>query len=245
MAAGQGKRMNSELPKVLHKVDGLPMLVRIINQASKLNPAKIFVVVGKHVDIIGETLSLHNIDNVQFVVQKEQLGTGDAIKALLPAFSEGDMDATNIILNGDAPLITFGTIDAIYRHFVANTYDLQITCIDSDTPAGNGRIISNEDGLICQRIVEEKDCTDEQRLINVVNCGIYVATVRTLVKLVPMITNNNKQNEYYLTDIVELAISSGHPVGLYQLDKSKQVELSNVNTREQLDTVNRLVTNYK
>ncbi len=257
MAAGLGKRMRSELPKVLHKVDGTPMLVRIINQASLLNPDKIFVVIGKYIDIIGDTLELYNVKNVQFVIQKEQLGTGDAIASTLSLFGE-DPNSTNIILNGDAPLLSFQTISDIYNNFVKNKYELQITCINTTDPTGNGRILKSSDGTFC-RIVEEKDCDAEERAITLVNCGIYVATVGTLIKFIPQIRNENAQHEYYLTDIVGLFLADGlatseagpqrkltegsSGLGLYQLDQGKQVELSNVNTKEQLDALNELVNN--
>src|SRR5690606_23889416 len=147
----------------------------------------------------GETLALYHVaDNVQFVIQKEQLGTGDAVKAVIPFFTDADPDATNIVLNGDAPLLTSDTINGIYRNFIENKYKLQITCISSDCPSGNGRIVTDEAGAFC-RIVEEKDCTDAQRAITLVNCGIYVATVKTLVTYIPLIKNDNAQQEYYLT----------------------------------------------
>ncbi len=232
LAGGLGKRMKSELPKVLHCVNGVPMLVMIIRQCLIINPKKILVVVGKYKPIIESTLHKFGIlDKINFAIQDEPLGTGHAILCTLDQLTQ---EGINVILNGDTPLLTADTILKIIQTFRKNSSKLQITSINNPNPTGSGRIILDKDGNFIN-IVEEKDCTDIQKLINLVNVGIYTAKNSILKRYIPLIENNNAQKEYYLTDIVKIYLKTEtDSVGLIKLDKSKLGEIINVNTKEQL-----------
>lgn len=240
LAGGLGKRMQSTLPKVLHKVHGKPMLVRIIEQAHKLNPHKILIVVGQYKPIIEETLNGYVLpNNIEYAIQDVAQGTGDAVKCTIDHLDIND--GYNLILNGDTPCLTYETIKQMCDQYVNDESDLQITSINLPNPTGCGRIIKNSNGVF-QSIVEEKDCTDEQRQIKLVNVGIYVVSINAIKKYIPQIKNNNAQNEYYLTDIVELYLSDNPDkiVGLVELSSDHIKEIANVNTKEQLDELNKL-----
>lgn len=231
LAGGDGKRMGSELPKVLCPVKGEAMVVRLIKQVLKLNPDKIIIVVGKFHQMIREEIEKHVQDErIIYVIQQTPLGTGHAVKCTLSEFS-GEVD--NIILNGDVPMIQSETVLQIYQKYLEEKVKLMITSISLAEPKGNGRIVKDALGLF-QEIVEEKDCTPEQRQIKLVNCGIYIVKSSILQKYITMIGCSNAQNEYYLTDLVKLYDG---PVGLYELPAEKEMEIYNVNTKEQLEFV--------
>jgi bifunctional N-acetylglucosamine-1-phosphate-uridyltransferase/glucosamine-1-phosphate-acetyltransferase GlmU-like protein len=232
LAGGVGKRMKSDIPKVLHKVHNTPMLIRIIQQSIKLDPIKIIIVVGKFKNIIKNSVDFYIADSyypITFVDQYEPLGTGDAVKQTLECL---DNDSYNLILNGDTPLISYDLLKKIQYNFLNNNYDLQITSINLFNPTGNGRIIKNNG--VFEKITEEKDCNEQEKEITEVNVGIYVCSCKLLCDYIPKITNNNMQNEYYLTDLVDICSNNNQKIGLYQLDSKYIREIMNINTPEQL-----------
>lgn len=231
LAAGNGKRMNSPLPKVLHVINGETMIVRIIKQVLKLNPDKIIVVVGKYFAQIKEEIEAHISTPITYTVQEQPLGTGDAVRSTLHLF---DKSVTNIILNGDVPLLQAETIQSIYRHYLSKKSKFQVTSINLDVPTGNGRIIMDDCGLF-KEIVEEKDCTDVQRSVTLVNCGIYICCSDILIEYIPKIKCDNAQGEYYLTDLVKMYEKNNNAIDLFVLDKDKEIEIYNINTASQLD----------
>jgi bifunctional N-acetylglucosamine-1-phosphate-uridyltransferase/glucosamine-1-phosphate-acetyltransferase GlmU-like protein len=240
MAGGLGKRMESTTPKVLHLVDGTPMIVKIIQELFKLQTKidKLILVVGKFKDIIHETIIKYiNINkyNIHYAMQEEPKGTGHAILCTLDLL---DDDAINLIVNGDNPMLTNTTIQNTLNNFLSSNIDLQILSINSKNPDGCGRIIMNKN--IFEKIVEEKDCTEEQRQIKLINCGIYIATTTLLKKYIPQINNNNAQKEYYLTDIVHIC-KDNNKIGLDIIDSSKELEIININTKEQLTSLNKIL----
>ena len=245
MAGGLGKRMESYLPKVLHPVVDpsninikYPMLVYVINTSIKLNPKKIFVIVGKYKSIIEETINkyIKNNDLIEYVIQEPALGTAHAIKCTLLQISKY-IDNKAIILSGDVPLISINTLSGLN----GETNKLLIT--ELDNPYGCGRIlfdnIMNTNKIIGIR--EEKDCSDEERKINFVNCGIYQIAVKDLMDLIPLIKNENKSGEYYLTDIIYLMIQKSIPIDTYLLEKHSQWEIKNVNTKKDLENLNEYI----
>lgn len=240
LAGGLGKRMKSILPKVLHKIHGKPMLVRVIGEALKLYPKKILIVVGEYRSIIEKTLLEWDVlDKIVFAIQETPLGTGHAVLCTLGDLSNSN-NSYNIILNGDCPLLKSTTILDIVEVFVCNESDLQITSISNSNPTGCGRIVKDSTGKFL-KIVEEKDCDDTERSINEINIGIYMAKNAILKKYIPLIKNNNSQKEYYLTDIVEIYLKNeGELVNLVELDHTKLPEIANINTKEQLETLNSL-----
>lgn len=249
MAGGLGKRMESDLPKVLHPVIDpsnidikYPMLVHVLNTSIKLKPKKIFVIVGKYKNIIEETINkcIKNNDLIEYVIQEPALGTAHAIKCTLPQISKY-IDDKAIILSGDVPLISINTL----RGLDGKTNKLLIT--ELDNPYGCGRILfDNIMGISTNKIMgirEEKDCNDEERKINFVNCGIYQIAVKDLMNLIPLIKNENKSGEYYLTDIIYLMIQNSIPIDTYLLEKHSQWEIKNVNTKKDLEYLNEFMKN--
>lgn len=238
LAGGLGKRMLSDIPKVLHKVKGEPMIIRLINQIIFLNPDKIFIVVGKFHQLIQNEIEKVIIDKkIIYVDQETPLGTGDAVKCTLPYFNQQEQ-SINIILNGDVPLLQFSTIKEIYDYYLQIYSKFLITSTNLQNPTGNGRIIIDDENHF-KEIVEEKDCTIEQKLINLVNCGIYICHSDVLLNFVPLIKNDNAQKEYYLTDLVKIYLdhSNDHKIDLFFLSSAKQIEIYNVNTKDQLNFI--------
>ncbi|BCS82870.1 putative UDP-N-acetylglucosamine pyrophosphorylase [Cotonvirus japonicus] len=235
LAGGMGKRMQSDLPKVLHQVHGDAMIVRLIREASKLNPVKIIIVVGKFREIIQREIEKHiNDKRIIYVDQPIPQGTGHAVHCTLNYL---DSNTDNIILNGDVPLIKSSTIHEIYNDHKISQAGLSITSINLSDPTNNGRIIIDEQGEF-KEIVEERDCNDNQKKINLVNCGIYVSSSHVLKEYIPKITNDNQQQEYYLTDLVKIYNqTTNHKINLFVLPQEKQIEIYNVNTRQQLEYV--------
>jgi UDP-N-acetylglucosamine diphosphorylase/glucosamine-1-phosphate N-acetyltransferase len=238
LAGGRGKRMKSDLPKVLHLVANVPMIIRILKQILLLNPEKIIIVVGDFKDQIQETIEKYielNTLNIQYALQEIPQGTGHAVLQTLDLLQDTDI---NLIVNGDNPLLTCKTLKEILNSF---NKGLQITAIESPNPFGCGRIIV--ENAIFQKIVEEKDCTNEERQINIINCGIYLANGNILKKYIPQIKNNNMSKEYYITDIVELYKNDNNIVSLHILDDSKDLEMVNINTKDELDRINKIISN--
>lgn len=236
MAGGLGKRMKSHIPKVLHIVDGLPMVVRVIKEALKLNPNKIMLVVGKYKEYI--TISLANFDvlkYVTFVNQEVALGTGHAIQCTYKELEKLDKNAKILILSGDTPLIT----SKLMKDMI-NFNDVQIMTTYRQDPTGYGRIkIKNN---IFHKIIEHKDCNSEELLIKTVNCGIYAFKNKHLLNHLFKLNNNNKQNEYYLTDMIKIIKDEEKTTTeLYILETEQQWQLTNVNDREQLLYVNKFL----
>jgi UDP-N-acetylglucosamine diphosphorylase/glucosamine-1-phosphate N-acetyltransferase len=239
LAGGLGKRMNSELPKVLHLIGNEPMLVKIIKESQKLNPKKTLIVVGKYYEIIKCTLEKYiSLDKINFVFQETPLGTGDALKCCIPNLLEfTDTNTKILVLSGDVPLLKEDTMKEIIDTTVNN---LCITVTSIKNPSGYGRIIKDEKVNNFIAIIEEKDCTEIQKRISLVNCGIYVFSVFSLLYYLPKIKNDNSQNEYYLTDIVGLLVKDGYKVDIVEIPQNKQDEILGVNTAEQLNELNNI-----
>jgi len=229
MAGGLGKRMNSTLPKVLHSISNEPMLVRVIKQALVLNPKKILIVVGKYKNIIESTIKeFVDLNNISFVNQPEALGTGHAIQCCIPELLNYD-NSNVLILSGDVPLLKSSTM----LNLVSNFNKVKLMTSIFDNPYGCGRIL--ETNNLFDRIIEEKDCTLEEKKINKINCGIYAFNSNILCKYLPLLNNNNSQGEYYLTDIVEIIKKNENiNIDMYEISKEKQIEIIGVNTAEQL-----------
>lgn len=243
LAAGVGKRMKSPLPKVVHEIDGVPMIVRLIRECQKLNPQNIIVVVGYNARLVIDTIvnMCSEYKNIKFSLQEYPLGTGDAVKSALPLLDNENNDL--LVLNGDNALLTYKTLQEVYTQYKNNNITLQLCCIEQPDPSGSGRIITDNQGMF-EHIVEEKDCTDDQKLIKIVNVGIYLGKVQIFKQYVPKIEPNNAQSEFYLTDIVQIYKQyENQTPGLITLSNDKLFEIFNINTKEQLDYVNNIIKN--
>ena len=236
LAGGLGKRMNSLLPKVLHIVNGKPMICHVIERALELRSEKILIVVGKYKEIIKKTIEEYiTTDKISYIIQEEPLGTGNAIMSCIHFLKSINTleDERFLILSGDVPLIKYDTLMYL-TNFKKNENCLLSFFLEN--PKGYGRILSNEKGEI-EKIVEEKDCTDIERNIHSVNCGIYSLNFKTLL-LSLKIKNENMAKEYYLTDLIELSHKDGHSFYEFVLSNEKHNEIANINTQEDLEKIN-------
>jgi UDP-N-acetylglucosamine diphosphorylase/glucosamine-1-phosphate N-acetyltransferase len=227
LAAGKGKRMKSDLAKVLHPLCGLPMLAYPVAAARAAGAEKIVVVIGHQAGRIREEFQDQGLI---FVEQKEQLGTGHAVLQAAEAFR--DHDGTIIILCGDVPLIRPETVMSLYdRHRSEGATVTVLTTIPED-PAGYGRVVKADGGGVV-KIVEEKDAAPEEKWIREINTGIYCVESRFLFSAVASLGNRNAQREYYLTDIVEIACNNG--LRARASLAPDPVEVMGINTAEELE----------
>jgi UDP-N-acetylglucosamine diphosphorylase/glucosamine-1-phosphate N-acetyltransferase len=230
LAAGKGTRMKSGLPKVLHIVDDKPMLIHVIELAKHLNSERIINIIGHKKDLVIEAIKS---ENVEYVIQEPQLGTGHAVKQTYPLLKDFDGDV--LVLSGDVPLLRKSTIEKMLNiHRDADNGVTVLTAI-FDNPHGYGRVIRKTNDTL-DFIVEEKDCNNEQRKIKEINAGIYIFKSKSLFPALNKIKNNNKQNEYYLPDALKYIAKSGQSIALHIT--SEPMEISGVNTVEQLKELN-------
>ena len=228
LAAGQGTRMKSALPKVMHKLAGIPMLEHVYNRSLELGTDDIHIVYGHG----GEHLHDYCGDfNVEWVLQDEQLGTAHAVLQASPHIDE---DRIVLILYGDVPLIKSHTLKTLVNNVTANAVSL--LTVNLQDPTGYGRIIRNGNDVVS--IVEHKDASDEQRQITEVNTGMLALQAGYLNQCLKKIDNNNVQGEYYLTDVIELAVKDGKKIITSQPDNVYEVE--GVNDRNQLSRLERI-----
>ena len=242
MAGGMGKRMGSTLPKVLHHIGGIPMINRIILNIKQLstlvNLKEIIVVVGKYKDQIKEAIEeLTDLPNIVYVTQEVPQGTGHAIMCCKEELSKYP-DYQVLILSGDVPMLSFTTmfylISREHNNNNNNNNDnVKLITADISPPDGYGRV-AMKDGKF-DKIVEHKDCNEEELRITQINAGIYCIKSDLLCKYLPYIKNNNNQGEYYLTDIIEIIKREEQiDVGILEIEKDKTVEIVGINTLEQL-----------
>jgi bifunctional UDP-N-acetylglucosamine pyrophosphorylase / glucosamine-1-phosphate N-acetyltransferase len=228
LAAGQGKRMRSDLPKVLHRLGGRPLLAHVLDTARELGAGKICVVYGHGGEAVREAL---DAGDIVWVRQEPQLGTGHAVLQTLTFL---DPAAPTLVLYGDVPLIGTATLSRLIEEAGSG---LGVLTEDLEDPGGYGRIVRDDDGRIV-RIVEERDATDDERAIGEINTGFLAAPTAALKRWLPALDNDNAQGEYYLTDIVRLAIGEGMPVATTQPEDSWEV--LGVNSKVQLAELERL-----
>lgn len=234
MAGGLGKRMQSDLPKVLHKINKEPMLVKIIKEARLINPNKILIVVGKYYQKIKSVLEEYiSITDIQFVFQEEPLGTGHAIQCCIPILKE-HLHSNVLILSGDVPLLKSETMQNILFPF----RNALITTTVLENPHGYGRII--EHNGIFEQIIEEKDCNEQDKTIQKVNCGLYTFKCEYLINFLPKLTCNNSQNEYYLTELLSILTNDKIVIDMFNIPLEQQYQIIGVNTKEQLDVLDKL-----
>ena len=226
LAAGQGKRMKSGLPKVVHPLCGKPLFLHVLTTAKRLNPAKIAIVIGHGAEAVRQA---YPNGDVTWVVQEQQLGTGHAVLSAKNSFKEfaGDI----LILSGDVPLISETTLNAIIGLHRKQKASLTFLTASLEGPSGYGRVLRHADGAIAG-VVEERDATDTQRRIEEVNVGIYVAPAPFLFSALEKVDNHNEQGEYYLPDTVAIALKQGKQIATLKVDDSR--EMMGINTREEL-----------
>ncbi len=240
LAAGLGTRMRSNTAKVLHKLDGRSLINHVCQTAAALAPKKIFIVIGHQGDAVKRAvLSEHDKSAVEFIVQKELLGTGDAVNSAREFLANEDSDL--LILSGDVPLIRVETLATLLQQHQSHRGKgaaCSILTVKLENPTGYGRIVRDSEGLF-ERIVEEKDATDEQKQIREINSGIYCFDGRKLFAALALVGNVNAQGEYYLTDVPKILRAGGENVSVFQ--QSDVREVSGINNRLELAEMERVV----
>jgi len=229
LAAGQGTRMHSSRPKVLHKIADKALLEHVIDTSQLLQDNKTVVVYGHGAEQVLQELKYLD---VQWIEQAQQLGTGHAVQQ---AVQHIDDDDTILILYGDVPLLKLTTVQQLLQQ--AGDESLGLLTVDLGDPAGYGRIIRDDNDNVI-KIVEDKDATEEQKKIKEGNTGILAVNGRRLKNWLSRLENNNAQGEYYLTDIIEMAVNDGVAVATSQPDNSDEV--LGINNRQQLAYIERV-----
>ncbi len=232
LAAGKGSRMKSDLPKVLHKVAGESMVNHVIKAAKQVASGHIHVVVGHQAEKVQEAIQGKHI--VHFAFQTELLGTGDAVRTALPDVD--DCVQHVLVLCGDVPLIKTDTIGDLVSLHSNQKADLTVLAAKVNDPTGYGRIIQGSDGQLLA-IREEADATGLEKRIDIVNSGIFCFKKQFLESGLGQIKNNNSQGEYYLTDLVEVAVLNKAKTCVKIIDDAEQV--MGVNTIAQLNRINK------
>jgi bifunctional UDP-N-acetylglucosamine pyrophosphorylase / glucosamine-1-phosphate N-acetyltransferase len=230
LAAGLGTRMKSNVAKVLHQLDGRPLIAHVCQTAAELAPRKIYVVVGHQAQEVQTAVEQQlGKDAATFVLQNQQRGTGDAVIAAKPQLANSD--STLLILSGDVPLVKAETLRKLLEEHDSAQAAGTILTVRLENPTGYGRVVRNEGGNF-ERIVEQKDATEDERQIREINSGIYCFATRKLFSALNRVLPENSQGEYYLTDAPRFLQSDGERVGLYLHPDSREV--SGINTRAEL-----------
>ncbi len=217
LAAGEGKRMKSALPKVLQKIAGRPMLGHVIATARALEPAGIHIVYGHGGEQVREAFSSQS--DLRWTEQVERLGTGHAVQQAMPDVPQ---DARLLVLYGDVPLIRAETL----QRLLESNGRVGVLVADLEDPTGYGRVLRDAQGMVA-RIIEQKDASEQERAIRTVNTGILVADGEPLRRWLERLENNNAQGEYYLTDIFASAAAEFAPAGMVHVDDPVEVEGAN------------------
>ncbi len=235
LAAGKGTRMKSDMPKVIHKVNGIPMITKIIDTLSGLNPEENILILGHKKEEVLKVVG----ENCDYVLQTEQLGTGHAVIQAKEKLEGYDGDV--MILYGDTPLLRESTLKSLYEYHKESGAVTTILTSIYENPFGYGRIVK-EDGLV-KAIVEEKEASEEIKKIKEVNAGVYCFNSKELFKALDKIDNNNEKGEYYLTDVIGIQVSENKKVQSFILED--KMEILGVNSKVELAQAGKVLRDRK
>ena len=230
LAAGLGTRMKSDKAKVLHEVQGRPMILYVVDTAREIAGDDVVVVIGNQARLVRETVS--QTAELRFAYQEKQLGTGHAVLCALPHIPAHCEHV--VILCGDAPLILTETIRGLVKQHLDTGCDLSLLAVELKNPAGYGRLLLDENKQLTG-IIEESDATVEQKQLKLINSGIYCVRKKFLSDALPNINPNNAQGEIYLTDIISIGYKNSKSMGLMIADNYQQI--LGINTWEDLKAV--------
>ena len=222
LAAGKGTRMKSSIPKVLHKLSGKTILQRVLDSCNELKPDKVYIIVGNKSKEIEDSVNKNK--NIHFIFQESQRGTGHAIQVLSKKVKKNE--GKLLVLNGDVPLIKSNTLKELIDFHDSQNADVSLLTTKKKNPHGYGRVFIKNN--LIERIIEEKDCDNNQRLNLLINAGIYCFKWKSLSLIINKLKSNNSQKEIYITDTISLLKKS------YSLEIENDVELQGVNNRAQL-----------
>lgn len=235
LAAGKGTRMKSDMPKVIHKVNGIPMITKIIDTLSGLNPEENILILGHKKEEVLKVVG----ENCDYVLQTEQLGTGHAVIQAKEKLEGYDGDV--MILYGDTPLLRESTLKSLYEYHKESGAVTTILTSIYENPFGYGRIVK-EDGLV-KAIVEEKEASEEIKKIKEINAGVYCFNSKELFKALDKIDNNNEKGEYYLTDVIGIQVSENKKVQSFILED--KMEILGVNSKVELTQAGKVLRDRK
>lgn len=227
LAAGMGTRMKSSSAKVLHEIFGRPMIMYVVEMARRIAGNDTILVVGNHAEKVRETVS--KTDKLIFALQEKQLGTGHAVLCALPYINSYTENV--VILSGDVPLLTSNTVMLLLDDHIKAKRDISLLAVEVDNPKGYGRILLDENRRV-YGVVEEADATEVQKMVKIVNTGIYCVKKEFLLYSLQKIRPDNIQGELYLTDIVKIGHKEGKSVGL--LIGNDYEEVVGINNRQDL-----------
>ena len=234
LAAGKGTRMKSDLPKVIHKVNGIPMVKKILNELEILNTEENILILGHKKELV-----LKELGEVTYVVQEEQLGTGHAIMQAKELLKDYDGDV--MILCGDTPLLRHETLEKMYEQHKKSGVATTILTSVYENPFGYGRIVKEGDKVTA--IIEEKEASEEVKKIKEVNAGVYCCNAKELFEALDKVTNDNEKGEYYLTDIVGIQVGEGKTVASFILEDNE--EILGVNSKVELAQASKVLRERK
>ncbi|MQS52348.1 bifunctional UDP-N-acetylglucosamine diphosphorylase/glucosamine-1-phosphate N-acetyltransferase GlmU [Companilactobacillus mishanensis] len=232
LAAGKGTRMKSKLYKVLHPVAGKAMVDHVVTQVEKIKPDFVETVIGTGAEKVRDLLG----DRTKYALQEEQLGTAHAV--LQTEKDLGDKEGMTLIVNGDTPLFTADTFEKLFTYHEKQNAAVSILTAHAEDPFGYGRIIRDQKGNV-SKIVEQKDASDEEKLIQEINTGVYCFNNKMLFENLHSVNNENAQGEYYLPDVVSILKSQGEKIVAYQMDDLS--ESLGVNDRVALSQAEKLM----
>ncbi|MEA2016118.1 MAG: sugar phosphate nucleotidyltransferase [Actinomycetota bacterium] len=235
LAAGKGKRMKSEIPKVLHKLMGKPILYYVLSTIKKLSPGNTFIIVGYRREPIIDYIN-SNFPWAGIIVQKDQLGTAHAVYTAKD--KENSFGKYTIVISADTPLVSTESLKKLLENTILTESEAGIITTSIPDPGGYGRIIKDERGSI-KKIVEDADTTSEEKKVNEVNSSIYCFKTEILFENISRIGTDNKQKEHYLTDIIEMLVKDGKKVSCLEIFDYKEV--MGVNSRQHISVLENIM----
>lgn len=233
LAAGKGKRMKSDLPKVLHPINGRPMVQFVIDVAEEIGSEKIVLIVGHKRELVMQATKDRT---VEYAVQTEQLGTGHAVLQTRPFFA--DYDGNILVLSGDVPLLRAQTLQRLIEIHKKESPLATLLTAEMENPSGYGRVVRNRMGFVKQ-IVEEKDASPEIQRIKEINVGIYIFRSKPLFETLPLLKNDNRQKEYYLPDVLKIYVERDEKIAAVL--SSDVDETHGINNLQQLQQAERIL----
>ena len=236
MAAGLGTRMKSKRAKVLHELGGRPLIAHVVRTAQTLDPKTILVIVGHQAEEVEQAVLAEVGELASFAIQEQQRGTGDAVESARRQLE--DSDSLVLLLSGDVPLIRAETLRKLVEQHRATEAACTILAVRLENPTGYGRIIRNDRGQF-EKIVEQKDASEEEQKVREINSGIYCFESKDLFEALKRVEPKNQQGEYYLTDVAEIILKTGRKVEVFVHSDAR--ELSGINTRAELAEFENLI----